>query len=1739
MTLKKFISIAMTLVLLLGVIAPCVTVLGLEEHTHAYGDWVFDTAAGVQTQTCDCGQVNTLYGTDTKVSQVAAPAIGQTYHLAANVNGSIYFFALEGKVTDTQPYSLNLTTNLGNANVKRITLEAPVEGDKGFQLSFDNNGSKTRIYCYDVLTSGSNKGVMDTGTNTANFLNRHTFFMDTVGGVQVLRKIGNDNILVVKYNSTTGTYRMLGVPEAELSNAGVFPAMLVNVHTHSFAEDTYGYDATHHWKTCDCGSMDVAQEHVFVPDETLGYEVCICGANMAPHECQNTDGKWYVEGGKHYQLCGGCMQRINEAAHTYGAWAFDPQAGTQSMTCADCAHVYTLYGNDTKVSLAQNPAAGGSYYLAANVSGTIQFFFIEGSVTDTKPYSLHVTANANHADLRKVALETPVSGSEGFQITVLRPSDNKLLRIYCYDAYGSDGVMDTGTNATNELNKHTFVLDEATGLLRKVGNNNVLAVQFNTTTGTYRMLGVPESELVKPDVYPAMLVDMHNHSFDQSSYQFNSTQHWKTCYCGSEQAREDHSFVMDETLGYEICICGANLAPHDCQSADNKWYGDAQGHYQLCGTCNQQINHAEHDFADWIFNTENGTQTQSCQLCEYTQMLHGDEPKVTKVTAPEVGEQYHLVANANGKLIFFRHGTVSDTTPYSLVATDNTNHNWVLPITVEAPVDGSTGFQMTYLRPTDDVLLRIYCYDAGGNDGIMDTGTNTGNEYNKHTFEVDAAGYLRKSVNHNVLVAKFNATKGEWRMLGVPESELENEDVYPVMLATVHNHSYNETDYESDTQGHWYPCQCGGKGKYEPHNVIRWEITKEPTESENGSKSGICTLCGATAVKEVPPTCADGYYYLSGNLGGKVYYFRDKTGTESVEHTVPFSLLTTTDKKKAVKVNVQWNEDSNTYVLSYFTTRQLNLYMGDVNGSTISKDGQIDLSSSATTDENLILFRWDPAKKYFYQMEEGVRYVIAFREMTNSATGAAEVRMLAVPEEELSEDVCALQLEVIHQHSYSQDYRYDAVAHWQECICGVRLNESDHRIESWTVVKEATASAAGKKTGLCLLCGNEITNAIPANNENVKAPSASAKYYLSAVLNGVRYYYRHAPAGQSVTDTSPYSLYTLTQGKANAFRVKITEGNYNLIYGTDNYHIYISGDGVGVTSNTARKDLIDFQWDEENKLLYQMENGVKMVLVAKSMKNNKTGANVIRFTSMPMDRALIDPTVALVRLTTQAPPAEPEKLDPALQLPEGATVLKNHEAEPVVEQEILLRTEPLLDHSICTPAQATSDGSVWITVILWIAIVAVLTLVLLLLRNTPFGLWLFGKWNIWSGLCMVLAALVLLAAMLLPGLAKTEAPELSQFTIVTDAHNMDTANNLAVTVYEKFGVSLPVVTGDQFDGDKGIYLDMMGHNSYGGYKYSVYSDTCSCGYGIYINGSGASLDTAISKWVKSVKDIHNYPFGLKEAVSGYEWNTGDINMTSLGFELQGTESSQLYEGVELRKLSYESFGYGKVNGYAVIVDADADVELKVAAGAWDENTTTDNPGEKHTVDEYGEILTEAGYDVLAITNAGFYDLNTTMTYIPWGMQIVDGYVKKEPNEDNVNNTDNWFGQTADGRYVISNTAGYYETYETTIAQGVGGGRVLMRDGKPCFSTTGADYRTVVGITRAGDLIILTMPSANYAFVTQIFMDMDMDVDCILNLDGGGSTTLHSLDENGQLKQYLCETPVERQVADAIAIVKKK
>ena len=190
---------------------------------------------------------------------VTDPKIGETYYLAANVEGTLRYFYLSGSVAATDPYSLNTTD--AAANARQVTLEAAVTEGKGeFQMTFpgtDSSGNPTtmRIYCYDV---GSDND-FDTGTNAKNGANFHTFLMDEVDGVKVLRKYYNNRVLVVKFSETTKTYRVMGVEDTEIGNEGVYPVSFYTEHTHSYVGGV-----------CSCGKKFPAVTPMTDPEAAVG-----------------------------------------------------------------------------------------------------------------------------------------------------------------------------------------------------------------------------------------------------------------------------------------------------------------------------------------------------------------------------------------------------------------------------------------------------------------------------------------------------------------------------------------------------------------------------------------------------------------------------------------------------------------------------------------------------------------------------------------------------------------------------------------------------------------------------------------------------------------------------------------------------------------------------------------------------------------------------------------------------------------------------------------------------------------------------------------------------------------------------------------------------------------------------------------------------------------------------------------------------------------------------------------------------------------------------------------------------------------------------------------------------------------------------------------------------------------------------------------------------------------------------
>ena len=357
-----------------------------------------------------------------------------------------------------------------------------------------------------------------------------------------------------------------------------------------------------------------------------------------------------------------------------------------------------------------------------------------------------------------------------------------------------------------------------------------------------------------------------------------------------------------------------------------------------------------------------------------------DSENLIQITEPAIGESYYLGANVGGTMMYFRHGTISDTVPYSLVVTDNIDHNWTSLVTLEDPSATyekyTEGFQLTYINPTNSNLGRIYCMDSlttTGNKGIMDTGVNSTVPYkNRHNFYVDdvnGVAVLKSTGNGNILVVKkvpqtvSGVTTNVWRMLGVPEQELANEGVYPAMLLQKHTHSYGEDG----------SCACG---------------------------------------KREPVSLQEGVYYLTGTVNGTTYYFRQTISGESVTSTAPYSVYTTADRSAATFVDVIL-ESSGGFSLGYpYNANTARIYVYDV-----GNNGTVDTGVNTANVQANHHFTWDADNAYLYQMEGSIKYVLAIKQLKNSNTGSMEYRVLAVPESELSSTVVPVGVEAHTQHS--------------------------------------------------------------------------------------------------------------------------------------------------------------------------------------------------------------------------------------------------------------------------------------------------------------------------------------------------------------------------------------------------------------------------------------------------------------------------------------------------------------------------------------------------------------------------------------------------------------------------------------------------------------------------------------------------------------------------------------------------
>ncbi len=246
----------------------------------------------------------------------------------------------------------------------------------------------------------------------------------------------------------------------------------------------------------------------------------------------------------------------------------------------------------------------------------------------------------------------------------------------------------------------------------------------------------------------------------------------------------------------------------------------------------------------------------------------------------------------------------------------------------------------------------------------------------------------------------------------------------------------------------------------------------------------------------------------------------------------------------------------------------------------------------------------------------------------------------------------------------------------------------------------------------------------------------------------------------------------------------------------------------------------------------------------------------------------------------------------------------------------------------------------------------------------------------------------------------------------------------------------------------------------------------------------------------------------------------------------------LAPGVLYRRFSCRTADGLPVEAYALVTAPDAAADILISAAP---------RGQLLTVPEHAA---RCGRRVLAAVNAGFFHINTTQ--LPTGLLIVDGQVLGPLGQDGLRSLF-WFGVRYDGRRVISDPDGY-PVHEGQLAYAVSGYPYLLRNGQdaltpeimlPDDDRENRHPRTAVGLCPDNTLVILCADGRSEASAGLSYPEIQqllLAFGCTegLNLDGGGSTTLLTASETGQLQlRNTASDPGLRPLTDAILIAARE
>ena len=341
----------------------------------------------------------------------------------------------------------------------------------------------------------------------------------------------------------------------------------------------------------------------------------------------------------------------------------------------------------------------------------------------------------------------------------------------------------------------------------------------------------------------------HYYTDDWSS---GSTTHWKVCYYCKEVNQDtvaNHTFgdwtetkpatTTEEGLKERTCsVCEytqeETIPVHTHDVHDKAWKYDDTNHWQEC-SCGEKLNVANHAYGEWrvtkpATETEAGSRERDCTVCDYVQTE----------TIPMLEHEHSYGDWQKDETQHWKECRCGEKTEVG----NHTFDDWTItkePTTTET---GSRERTCSICKYTQTETLPVHTHDVHDEAWKYDE--------TQHWQECSCGEKLNVA-NHTYgdwkVTKEATETEAGSRERGCAVCEYVQVEIIPEIG---HEHGIHDETWKYDKTQHWQECSCGEKLNVANHIYGDWKVTKEATETEEGSRERGCAVCEYVQTEAIP-----------------------------------------------------------------------------------------------------------------------------------------------------------------------------------------------------------------------------------------------------------------------------------------------------------------------------------------------------------------------------------------------------------------------------------------------------------------------------------------------------------------------------------------------------------------------------------------------------------------------------------------------------------------------------------------------------------------------------------------------------------------------------------------------------------------------------------------------------------------------------------------------------------------------